>query len=667
MSTTVTVHPHHLERLAPSEVLRVEPWGSDAVRVRAGAAGIRRTAPGALDDQPPGTAPGAPAAHTETTGDGGARLVNGRITAHLDARGRLRFTHTATGEELLADAEPYKGWPPPRTHTPHGDGGYRLEQRFAAHPGERLYGLGQHLHGRLDQKGLVIELAQRNAEVSIPLLISSRGYGLLWNNPALGRVELAHDATRWVAERSEQIDYWITAGDTPADLMAAYAAATGHPPPLPYWATGFWQSRLRYRSQEELLAVAREFARRELPLSVIVSDFFHWRQMGDWSFDPADWPDPAAMVAELEALGVRLMVSVWPTVHPDSTHYPALRATGGLVADRHGGVITQNWPAPGGFAPTHYYDPTDPDARRLLWDAVREGYHRHGVRVFWLDADEPDLAPPLQERAQYAAGDGRRVGNLYPREHARAFHEGLTAEGEQEILTLNRSAWAGSQRYGAALWSGDIPATFDSLRTQIRAGLNVALSGIPWWTTDIGGFHGGDPADPAYQELMVRWFQYGVHCPLFRLHGDRDPNEPFGVTMTGGPNEPWSYGPAYPLIREQLLLRERLRPYVQEQMDIAHRTGTPPMRPLFYDAPDDPAAWEVEDQFLLGPDLLVAPVAGPGVRERPVYLPAGSRWQDAHDGTWHEGGGTVRAAAPLERIPLYVRAGRTLPIRPADG
>jgi alpha-D-xyloside xylohydrolase len=243
--------------------------------------------------------------------------------------------------------------------------------------------------------------------------------------------------------------------------------------------------------------------------------------------------------------------------------------------------------------------------------------------------------------------------------HARGVAEGLHEAGEDRPLSLIRSAWAGSQRYGAALWSGDIPTTFESLALQVRAGLNVAMSGIPWWNTDIGGFQGGDPTDPSYQELLVRWFQYGTFSPIMRLHGDREPNFPtFSTDMTGGPNEVWSYGQdAYPILCGHLRLRERLRPYLLELSEAAHRAGAPVMRPLFFDFPDDEHAWTIDDQFLLGPDVLVAPVTEAGARSRTVYLPAGARWTDTATGAIHEGGATRDVPAPLERIPVFVREG----------
>ncbi|GAA4993083.1 hypothetical protein GCM10025734_21870 [Kitasatospora paranensis] len=364
-------------------------------------------------------------------------------------------------------------------------------------------------------------------------------------------------------------------------------------------------------------------------------------------------------------MGVRLMVSVWPSVSPLSENHAELERRGLLIGTEYGPMAHAEWPDKGvdSTVQVAFYDATNPEARAFLWDRIERNYLAHGIRTFWLDACEPEINPGHQANLRYHAGPGPEVGNLYPRENARAFHEGMLAAGDPEVVTLNRSSWAGAQRYGAALWSGDIGTDFATLRDQIKAGLNVMLSGIPWWTTDIGGFHGGDPDDPAYREVMIRWFQYGTFCPLFRLHGYREPWMRLGPGMTGGPNEVWSYGEqAYGILTEHLRLRERLRPYLQEQMRHTARTGVPPMRPLFLEFPEDGAAWQVEDAFLLGPDLLVAPVTEAGARERSVYLPAGATWRDARTGAVHPGGTTVTAEAPIDRIPLYLRDDARLPI-----
>jgi len=605
-----------------------------------------------LDDSPGALLPAAKTHARLTVAETEAVLVNGKITVKVANTGWTRFYHTDTGAVLLEEdphafVRDFRSLP--------GGGHYHLEQRFRAYDGERLFGLGQHTDALLDQKGCVIELDQRNTQVAIPFMVSSRGYGFLWNLPAIGRVELGANRTRWIAEAASQIDYWVTAGPEPAGILANYAAATGHSPMLPEFASGFWQCKLRYQTQEELLNVAREYKQRGLPLSVIVVDYFHWAMIGDWSFDPACWPDPAAMVRELREMGVELMVSVWPTVNPDHPEYGAMCEQGFITRTERGlpaeHCFTDTYAA--GRSYIQYYDATHPGAREYLWNKLRQNYYRHGIRVFWLDACEPEYTHKDHDNLRYHQGNGQVVGNMYPFYHQQGISEGLVREGEKEIIMLCRSAWAGSQRWGAALWSGDIASTFESLRQQVRAGLNVAMSGIPWWTTDIGGFHGGDVNDPVFRELIVRWFQYGVFCPLFRLHGVRAP----GSAKSGGPNEVWSFGEeAYGIIQGLLELRERLRPYIMEQMQVAHERGLPPMRPLFVDFPKDEAAWAVNDQFMFGPDLLVAPVLEQGALEREVYLPAGTRWVEVATGLKHDGGQRLTVQAALASVPVFVRA-----------
>jgi len=546
------------------EVLLIAAWGTDSVRVRAAQYRIPAESIGALDEAPTGGTP------VVTIGAGRATLVNGELTVEVDADLKapypeplLTFRRTSTGEELLAEQREHFWMPGARSYQGNRSGAFEIHQQFAAYEGEQLFGMGQRTHGRLDLKGLALDLVQRNAEVNIPFVLSSRGYGLLWNVPAVGRVEFASNVTRWTVGQAREIDYWITAAPTPALILERYADATGHAPELPEWASGFWQSKLRYRTQEELLDVAREHHRRSLPLSVIVADFFHWTTMGDFRFDPADWPDPDAMVAELRQLGVELMVSIWPTISPLSENFDEYRDRGLLVGADQGVEFLQTIQDKGMGAPqpVGFYDPSNPATREFVWGLVQRNYLARGIRVFWLDASEPELNPAQPSNLTLYAGPGAETINIYPRDNARIFAEGMAAAGQEPTVLLCRSAWAGAQKYGAAVWSGDIPATWASLSEQLRAGLAIAISGIPWWTTDIGGFHGGNASDPEYQELMIRWFQYGVFCPLFRLHGDRAPRVPTGYDMTGGPNEVWSYGDvATQIIADTLRLRERLRP-----------------------------------------------------------------------------------------------------------
>ncbi|TRO52707.1 hypothetical protein E2P71_07335, partial [Candidatus Bathyarchaeota archaeon] len=307
---------------------------------------------------------------------------------------------------------------------------------------------------------------------------------------------------------------------------------------------------------------------------------------------------------------------------------------------------------PEGPVHMYYYDATNPDAGRYVWEKAREGYYRHGIKTWWLDACEPEIYPITPENLRYYLGNGELVTNIYPMINNKAFYEGMKEAGEDEIILLTRSAWAGSQRYGALVWSGDIPSTFESLRTQVKAGLNISMSGIPWWNTDIGGFHGGDPEDPEFRELLIRWFQFGVFSPVMRLHGHRKP----AIGVTGGPNEAWSFGEeAYRIIMGLLELREQLRPYILDQMREAHHTGAPVMRPLFFDFPDDEQCYKPEDQYMFGSQIMVAPVLEKEKRSRSVYLPAGSKWREANTGTVHRGGVWIQVNAPLDMIPYFYR------------
>jgi alpha-D-xyloside xylohydrolase len=657
-----------LVRQFDHEQLWIEPWGPNSLRVRA----TRRARMEAFDWT---LLPHDGSAARIEIRDGSAQISQGELTAHVNDEGWLRFTNGSGAvllEERWRDRGKLTRYASPlniagRELKPIAGGDYRVTQRFEACEAERFFGLGQYQDGLLDKKGSVLELAHRNAQSSVPFALSSRGYGFFWNNPAVGRVSFARNGTDWEAECTQQLDYWVTAGSTPRQIVEQYALVTGRPPMMPERGLGFTQCKLRYRSQDELLAVAREHTQRGLPLDMIVADFFHWTIQGDWKFDPVLWPDVPGMVRELRALGVELMVSIWPTVDVRSENFRSMKEQGYLVGVDRGLRIHMNW-----MGETVFFDATHPGARQFVWERAKENYHRHGIRTFWLDEAEPEYGIYDFDIQRYHLGPGQQVTNLYPLFYAKAFFDGLKAAGEEQPISLIRTAWAGSQRYGALVWSGDVYSSFRSMREQLAAGLSMAIAGIPWWTSDIGGFHGGDPDDAAFRELLVRWFQWGAFCPVFRLHGDRAPfqkAEPEwrdGVRQfgSGQANEVWSFGPeVYEILVSYLKLRERLRPYVREAMRAAHERGTPVMRPLFHDFPEDARAWDIDDQYLFGDDLLVAPVLEAGARQRRVYLPEGAEWTDPQTGLVHAGGQTLTLAAPLETIPVLLRNGRDLPIR----
>ena len=642
-----------------AERLRIEPWGENALRVRA----WKQAEP---DPQDWALLPQADCDTVIQVREDGGSIVNGKIRAELNLIGKLTF-YNQRGEvlleEYLRDRRDMFGSTcsslnvEAREFKPIIGGDYRLTARFISNPREKLYGMGQYQQAFLDLKGADLELAQRNSQASVPFLLSSLGYGFLWNNPAVGRVNFGKNITTWEAFSTKKLDYWITAGDTPAQIEEAYANATGKVPMMPEFAMGYWQCKLRYQTQEELLEVAREYKRRGLPISVIVVDFFHWPLQGEWKFDPTYWPDPDAMIRELKEMGIELMVSIWPTVDYRSENFEEMQAKGLLVRVESGIPISMDFQGN-----TLHYDPTNPEARDYVWQKAKKNYYDKGVKIFWLDEAEPEYTVYSFENYRYHLGPDVQVGNIYPAMYAKNFYDGMTAEGQENVINLLRCAWAGSQRYGALVWSGDIKSSFDSMKNQLAAGLNMGIAGIPWWTTDIGGFFGANIGDPAFHELLIRWFQYGCFCPVMRMHGYRWPLQPqYGTTggatcVSGAPNEVWSFGPEVEtILSKYLFLRERMKPYITGLMEQAHEKGTPVMRPLFYDFPEDQKAWEVEDQYLFGPDVLVKPVTEAGCRSVSVYLPAGADWTNAWTGRRYPGGQTVTVDAPLDQIPLFTK------------
>jgi alpha-D-xyloside xylohydrolase len=686
MGVRFAVEKNRLVFRYDAEKLWVEPWGGNSLRVRAtrmarmpGAGDRVGSGSPGPDDEDPATdgalLPAGPAAADIRihAGEDGAFIKNGKIEGRLDKSGNFSV-YNSRGELLLKEyvrnrrdrmsetcsALEIEG----REFKPIIGGDYQVTLRLESlSPKERIYGMGQYQQPYLNLKGCELELAQRNSQASVPFALSSLGYGFLWNNPAVGRVVFGKNISAWTALSAKSLDYWITAGDSPAEIEEAYARAAGTVPLMPTYGTGFWQCKLRYQTQDELLSVAREYKKRGIPLSVIVIDYFHWPYQGDWKFDPAYWPDPEAMIAELRDMGVELMVSVWPTVDRRSENYEEMLEKGYLIRTERGLRIGMDFQGN-----TIHYDATNPEARSFIWKKVKQNYYDKGIRVFWLDEAEPEYSVYDFDHYRYHLGPDIQIGNLYPLLYARTFFEGMRDAGQEQVLNLLRCAWAGSQRYGALVWSGDIHSSFGSLRNQLAAGLNMGIAGIPWWTTDIGGFHGGVVTDPRFHELFVRWFQWGTFCPVMRLHGDREPHKPpmgtegGAACVSGADNEIWSYSEeVYRICKKYIFLREKLRPYLAKQMEAAHERGTPVIRPLFYDFPEVKTAWETEEQYLCGPEFWVAPVLYEGLRERELYLPAGKTgpetWTDVWTGKNYPGGGRIAVSAPLDRIPVFSRQG----------
>ena len=644
-----------------AEELWIEPWGRNALRIRATKEAEMPQRNWALME------PEAFSCEIKETSEG-AEIINGKIRATLtrlgkimvyDQKGTILLEEYWRNRRDLQDEKCSAIEVEAREFRPNVGGDYHLTMRFESQDvHEKIYGMGQYQQPYLNLKGMDLEMAHRNSQASVPFMLSSRGYGLLWNNPSVGRAVFGKNLMTFEALGTKVLDYWVTAGDTPAEIEEAYADITGKVPMMPEYGLGFWQCKLRYQTQEELLEVAREYKRRNLPLDLIVIDYFHWEKQGDWKFDPVYWPDPDAMIRELKEMGVELMVSVWPTVDPECENYNEMLEKGYLIRTERGARVGLNFQ--GATIPC---DVTNPEARKYLWDKVQKNYYDKGIRVFWLDVAEPEYSAYDFDNYRYYMGTDLEVGNIYPLEYARTFYDGMEQQGEKNIVNLLRCAWAGSQKYGALVWSGDIASSFNSMRNQLAAGLNMGLAGIPWWTTDIGGFHGGNPDDPAFRELFARWFQWGAFCPVMRLHGDREPRQPqYGTTggatcRSGAANEVWSYGDeVYHICTKYMQIREEMRDYTRSLMTEAHEKGTPVMRTLFYEFPEDTHAWEIEDEYMYGDKVLVAPILEAGAKERRVYLPGdGTLWKESETEKEYSGGQWICVPVTLESMPVFIK------------
>ncbi|KAF2183545.1 glycoside hydrolase family 31 protein [Zopfia rhizophila CBS 207.26] len=645
-----------------AEEVWIEPWGENALRVRATKAGLMPDEDWALQK------PGAVVSQISIDADS-ASITSGKIKGVMakggklsvyNADGRLLLEEYARNRRDLLDAKCSAIEVEAREFKPIIGGDYRLTARFESlDPAEKIFGMGQYQQPHLDLKGQDLELAHRNSQASVPFALSSLGYGFLWNNPSIGRAVLGKNIMTFEAFSTRVLDYWIVVGDTPSEIEEAYARATGTVPMMPEYGLGFWQCKLRYQTQDELLGVAREYKRRNLPIDLIVIDFFHWPRQGEWKFDPVYWPDPDAMVRELKEMNIELMVSIWPTVDKKSENFQTMLENGYLIRVERGVRTALDFEGE-----TIHFDATNPASRKYVWSKAKENYYTKGIKVFWLDEAEPEYTAYDYDNYRYYLGPNLAIGNIYPREYARTFYEGMESEGQSNIVNLLRCAWAGSQKFGALVWSGDIASSWGSFRNQLAAGLNMGIAGLPWWTTDIGGFHGGDPNDEKFRELFVRWFQWGAFCPVMRLHGDREPRQSqVGTTggatcRSGAPNEVWSYGPeVYEICKKYMLVRESLRDYTRQLMKEAHERGTPVMRPCFYDFPKDPVCWAIDKQYMYGDKYLCCPIMEPGQRQMSVYLPslANGRWKSFAGHTMYDSGSMVDVDCPLEEMPVFVR------------
>ena len=546
---------------------------------------------------------------------------------------------------------------------------YQVSATFAAPDDEHYYGLGQNQEGYLDHRGHKVDCwhdytAAAGPSVCVPFLVTNKGYGLIWDNPSRTKIEPGYnEQTKWSSEVGNRVSFFVIAGKTTDEIYAGYRLLTGATPMLPKSAYGFIQCKQRYLTQAEVMTVAKGYRDRGLPLDTIVIDWFYYSKMGQMDFKPELFPDPKAMNAELHKLGIHTMISVWPRFVPESRYYGLIQQNGwfehladgtptnGLPYDRAGSDI----------------DTTNPAAAKWYWETIRKDILSQGFDAIWADETEPDLPP---QGSYFEIGPGTRFYNTYPLFHTAALYDGFRRDTPNRALILSRDAYLGVQRNGTIVWSSDIAGTWDTFRRQIPTGLDFTASGIANWSNDTGGWqdlpqvhHPArppllDPSDARnnvggyddYPELYTRWFEYAAFLPIFRTHGSRNYNEV------------WSYGKqAEPILEKYLKLRYRMLPYIYSLGHQTYETGAPVMRALFMDFPGDAAVADIRDEYMLGPALLVAPVTEQGATSRSVYLPAGAEWFNYWTDQRVQGGQTITVQAPIDTLPLFVRAGSILP------
>lgn len=588
---------------------------------------------------------------------------------------------TASGKRLLAMqrwsmTSNAPGAAPSAEATPATDPGSRVSATFAAPADEHFFGLGQQQQGLLDLRGHEIHCwhdygAIGGENVCVPFLVSTRGYGLIWDNPSKTTVDLAiNQQSIWSSEVGDRVSFFVIVGENSDEIYQGYRELTGATPLLPRGSYGYIQSKAIYPTQKQALAVAKGYRDRKLPLDTLVVDFLNMTRQGELDLDPARWPDPAGMNRDLHAMGVRTLLSVWPHFAPGTRYYDMLLQRGWLIRDTNG-VPDQGTYKKDVFGPN--IDTTNPAAARWWWEAIRDRYIKpYGFDDIWLDETEPDVDPVNDV---FSIGSGKRYYNVYPLFHTASIYDGIRRDygDTRRILILARAAYLGAQRNGTVFWSSDIVSSWDMLKRSIPTGLNFAASGMAYWDTDIAGFFSPslpatyrpehppliDPKDARdnidrytdYPELFVRWFQWGTFQPVMRAHGERMHNEV------------WSYGKqAEPILSAFLRLRYQLLPYTYSLGYRTYLTGAPFMRALFMDFPGDPNALDLKDEYMFGPAFLVAPVTEQGATSRKVYLPAGTDWYNYWTNERVSGGRWVEVAAPIDIIPLFVRAGSIVPM-----
>lgn len=586
---------------------------------------------------------------------GQVTLTTSQLSVVLDvAQNQVRFADK-DGRELLKEK------PSTILFTPFNDAGtptYKVKQTFLLDSDEAIYGLGQHQQGRMNQRNQTMLLQHVNMEICIPLIHSIKGYALFWDNYSATTFTDNEQGMTFDSAVGDLCDYYFVYGGGADNVVAQLRNLTGQAPMFPLWSFGYWQSRERYASQDELLGVVRKYRELNIPLDGIIQD---WRYWGDdhtyWNaaeFLSPQFPDPKKMLAEVHRLNAHAIISVWPSFGPKTGIYAELEKAGKLMPH-------ETFPQDHGV---RVYNTYDPAARDIFWNYLNKNMFSIGMDGWWLDATEPEHNPIKDEDYNYQTGMGsfRKMRNAFPLISVGGVYDHQReVTSDKRVFILTRSAFAGQQRYAAHSWSGDVESDWGVLRRQIAGGLNFSLTGIPYWNTDIGGFFCANNypqgvKDPAFHELYVRWMQFATFTGMMRSHGTNTPREIFQFGERGY----WAFDAQEKMIN----LRYRLLPYIYSTSWDVTSNGGSLMRPLFADFPGDNKLPEIADEYIFGKSILVAPVTSE-VKSRSLYLPEGTRWIDFWTGEVQDGGREIIRQAPIDMIPLYVKDGSIIPIGPS--
>ena len=613
-------------------------------------------------------------------------LKSNKLNVSLNLKsGELAF-NTASGKELLSEKQNGAAF------TPFNDAGsktYSVSQSFILDQDEPIYGLGQHQRGNLNQRNQRYDdMIQGNTEDVVPFLQSVKGYGIFWDNYSPTSFDDDKNGTNFKSDVGDGIDYYFMYGGNADGVIADMRDLTGQAPMFPLWTFGYWQSKERYKSQDELVGVVQKYRDLKVPLDGIIQDWQYWGNNYLWNsmdFLNADFPNGRKMASDVHNLNAHMIISIWASFGPQTLQYKEMKPKN-MLLDFYTWPESgsEKWPPmmdfPSGVRP---YDPYNPEARDIYWRYLNKGLFSVGIDGWWMDSTEPDHLhfKPTDLDLHTYLGSFRKVRNAYPLMTVGGVYDHQRAtSSDKRVFILTRSAFAGQQRYGANTWSGDVTSSWQALQQQIPTGLNFSLSAIPYWNSDIGGFFltkfRRKLADPNYRELYARWIEFGTFCPMMRSHGADAPREIYQFGSKGDR--------VYDAVEKFINVRYSLLPYIYAtSWDVtAHQSSM--MRALVMDFPNDKNAWDVNDEFMFGKSILVNPVTSPmyvkpgtiagrdtikledfsEIKSKQTYLPAGTAWYDFWTGEKLAGGQKVSKQTPLDIIPVYVKAGTVLPIGP---